>query len=784
MRRSLSLFSSVAIAATSLVALSHSPVSAAATATTIRNTATSPSPLNGATANRAARLARSNQMLVVGRDASTDGTNLHVWKVNDDLSFDTSFGAVDLGANFASPTASNSACLTRNNNQVPCSSVSTFTVNEVADRFALTYMRYINGTGSSSSTDMAFNTIAIGKISTGEILSTIVTPSYTLYSNTPLANWSHIGAVDLAKTMCESGVGSTYNSVALATSYLNSWSTMIRPDGSLVMSIDCNYSNRVDGQAVPSSLTEYEMPLYFALKSSGASLVVDTSFGTNGFKTLFDGTTTCGNTTPTFTANTAITSNSSTALFAPLSVWTYPRSTTVPNNSSFNGVTSYSGCDFSSSSGYSNYETKLISIQANGTTKSTVSFPAGFDYFISRWVIDPQGRWNASVRPFQLGGQQGPSQTATQFVRLLPDGTFDPSNGTNGIKEMSSLPRTVEVNGTTINMNYSISGYATTATGILFTGFASASTFNCAGSPPYSNSTTTLYPYYVSPENGLLTSFGTNGLGDGVTLENLGSDSCSSAGIARASFVNSSGQHQLFAQLRAIGSQSAGLAMTTWQRAEGVTGGGEGVGAVGATGRTDTKVYSRRLPTTTQVDTTLNVLTKKASRTEMLRSRTPKVCVALTQSIVLVKTGTCTVQIVDRATKNVVRSLSTRVRDTESTVGTTVSSEDTIRFNRVSTRLSASARAQIAELATTAAEAQRVILIGHTALLTENTVSNNRIALQRAARVKAELQKQFKAAGVKVPISIVSMGSQAPISTKKSESRQSVNRRVEVYLIP
>jgi outer membrane protein OmpA-like peptidoglycan-associated protein len=98
--------------------------------------------------------------------------------------------------------------------------------------------------------------------------------------------------------------------------------------------------------------------------------------------------------------------------------------------------------------------------------------------------------------------------------------------------------------------------------------------------------------------------------------------------------------------------------------------------------------------------------------------------------------------------------------------------------------LSASARAQVAELATTAAEAKRVILIGHTALLTENNVSNNRIALQRAARVKAALRAEFKKAGVKVPISIVSVGSQAPISTKKSESRQTVNRRVEVYLIP
>jgi outer membrane protein OmpA-like peptidoglycan-associated protein len=184
------------------------------------------------------------------------------------------------------------------------------------------------------------------------------------------------------------------------------------------------------------------------------------------------------------------------------------------------------------------------------------------------------------------------------------------------------------------------------------------------------------------------------------------------------------------------------------------------------------------------VDTTLNVLNKKASKTQMLRTRTPKVCVNLTQSVVLVKAGTCRLEVLDKSTKRVVRRLSTRVRTDETTAGTTVNGQDAISFQRISTRLSASARAQVAELATTAAEAKRVILIGHTALLTENNVSNNRIALQRAARVKAALRAEFKKAGVKVPISIVSVGSQAPISTKKSESRQTVNRRVEVYLIP
>jgi outer membrane protein OmpA-like peptidoglycan-associated protein len=242
-----------------------------------------------------------------------------------------------------------------------------------------------------------------------------------------------------------------------------------------------------------------------------------------------------------------------------------------------------------------------------------------------------------------------------------------------------------------------------------------------------------------------------------------------------------------FAETRAINAQSAGLMMATWNAATGVTGGGEGggegAGVAGVQGRTDTKVYSRKLPTRTQVETSLNVLTKKASKTQMLRTRTPKVCVNLTRSVVLVKTGRCRIDIVNRASRRTVRSLSTWVSSKESSVGTTVTPNDPIRFAQVSRRLSRTARTQITELAETAGAARRVIIVGHSAGLTENRISNNRIALQRAARVKAALRAEFKKAGVKVPISIVSVGPNAPLTTKKSNSAQARNRRVEVFIL-
>ena len=705
-----------------------------------------------------------------------------MWKVNDDLSFDSSFGAVDLGTDFASPTAANSTCVSNPSPNNYCSYVNSFVINEAADRFAFTFTRQLNGSGNSSSVSTPISTVAIGKISTGEILGKMITIEYLVQSNSA-SDWSYLGTTDLATSSCQTGVGNTLGGVALTDTYLNSWSLMIRPDGSVIMSADCNYTNRVDGQPLPSSLSEYDVPLYLALKPSGGSLVIDTSFGTNGFKQMFDATAMCGYNYPSWTVNSAITSNDSTALYAPILISTFPRTTTVPNNPSYNGVTSYNGCYLS---GPSQSSTKIVSIQANGTTKNSVDFPAGYDYFISRWVIDPQGRWNASTRPMPMGGMQTPGSIPVEFIRLLPDGTFDSSFGTNGIKQMTSLPTSVSINGTSVNMNYSISGFATTATDTLFTGFASTSTSFTCGSAPYPDATITYYPYYVSSETGLLTSYGDSGLGAPVALETAGADRCMSGGATRLSYFNSNGDPVLFAQLRAIGAQTAGLTSITWPKADGVIGGGDGVGAVGAAaGRTDTKVYSRKLPTRTEVNTSLNVLTKKMSRTQMLRTRTPKVCVNLTQSVVLVKTGTCRLEVVDKASKQVVRRLSTRVRSTTSEVGTTVTpAENSIRFSQVSRRLSKSAKSQIAELAESAAEAQRIILVGHSAGLTENTVSNNRIALQRAAAVKAQLQKAFKAAGVKVPISIVSVGPNAPVTTKRTESAQARNRRVEVYVMP
>jgi outer membrane protein OmpA-like peptidoglycan-associated protein len=773
-RRPLSLISAAVLAATSLVALSQSPVSASSAATVVRSATTAPASISGANTMRALRLARSNQMFVVGANISTPGSALHLWKVNDDLSMDTTFGAVSLGTNFTLPTAANSTCVANPRPGYTCSFLTGFSINETADRYAIAFSRQLSGSGNRSNISNTINSVALGKISTGEILASVNIGSDQ--TGLPLSDWSQYNPVDMGKNACTAATGATLNGTPLEYTFL--LSLAIRPDGSLILGTTCDYSNR-NVFPTPTSINEYETSLLYALKPSSGALVLDTSFGTNGVVVTFNDITKCGFGFGVGTINTALTSNDSPALFAPINVLESPRTTTLPSwFSGYQGVTSYSGCErgFSPSTSSS----KLITMQANGTIKNTLSFPNNMSLMLSRWVIDPQGRWNTTSSASTSGAS---SSQATYFVRLTSDGAFDTTVGANGMKEMTNLPTTVTVGGTSVRMNYDISGFATTATGILFTGFASAmnpSSIDCRNPP---NTTNSLYPFYIALNTGLLTTYGTGGLGDAITLESPGSDTCSS-NLARTSFINAKGQHMYFAETRALGAQSAGLMMATWNAAPGVTGGGDGGGAVGTMSRTDNKVYSRKLPTTTQEGTALKVLTKKASRTQMLRSTTPKICVTLTESVVLVDEGRCNVQIVNKEDRRVVRSLSTRVRSTDVEVGTTVEVEDAIPFARVSTRLSKAAQEQVAELAESAATAKRIILVGHTALLTEATVSNNFISLQRAAAVKAALQAEFKKAGVNVPISITALGSRAPLTTRSSEAAQSRNRRVDVYVMP
>jgi outer membrane protein OmpA-like peptidoglycan-associated protein len=232
-----------------------------------------------------------------------------------------------------------------------------------------------------------------------------------------------------------------------------------------------------------------------------------------------------------------------------------------------------------------------------------------------------------------------------------------------------------------------------------------------------------------------------------------------------------------------------------WDAAQGVTSGSDGDVGVAqaaatvapaapvvpvATKRVDKKVYSTKLPTAAQPDSALTLLTAKQAKTLDIRSTTPKICVALTTSVLLVNPGRCVVQIIDEDTKKVLRSMATTVKKKDVEVGTTLTTDEPIMFKQAKTKLSKQALAQVAELAEAAKDASRVVVIGHSAAIGEVSQYSYAISRNRANAVKAALVK----AGVKATIEVVALSYSQPEATKKTEAAQAKNRRAEVFIFP
>jgi len=777
-RRLTSIFAAVAIAATGLTLTSSAVSAAGGTANVVRSTATAPSSIAGANANRILRLEKSNNFLVLGRKTSVAGSSMHIWKMKEDLTFDNTFGAKDLGADFSAPTSSNSNCVSTNGTN--CTSVQAFLVNETADTFAVVYSRQLKGSGSGSGSDLSVYSVLTGKISTGAVIAQTKYVEIGGMTSLNVSDWSSYGASQLTKPACEASYGASINSSPISATWLNFYQSSLRFDGALTINFTCNYANTnmmTNGMAVK----EYQGALITAIKPTNNSFAIDTSFGTNGYIKLSNPLTECSNSMPSQTSDTSITSMSSTKTAFLSQVETYARITTIPSWLTNFQVTvgSYEGCYNTGNAATTGIT--LNSFTVNGKLKKAASFPTTSRFYAMRWVIDSQGRWNSTVSIMPSGGNVMPSNTPT-MIRLSADGSPDTSLGTNGMKALTGLPATVSVNGTSVPMSYSLSGLANTAKGTYFVGFASSGGIPSCNSNSGSYSRTS-YPYYFSLESGLLTSYGTNGLGAAYTTETNNTGNCSSGddSFGSSSYINSEGRPARVGQLAAIGSQTAGLAYVLWDAADGVTGGGDGsVSTASAAGRVDTKVYSTKLPTVAQPDSALTVLTAKQAEDLDIRTSTPKICIALTTSVLLINPGRCVVRIIDEDTKKVLRTMTTTVKKSEVEQGTTLTTDEPIMFKQASIKLSKQALAQVAELAEAAKSASRIVVIGHSASLGEVSTYSYAISRDRALAVKAALVK----AGVKATIEVVALSYSQPETTKKTESAQAKNRRAEVFIFP
>ena len=737
------------------VALTTSVASAAPGDITTSTSATlAPSAIAGATPSRLVRLPKTDSFLAFGRDTTTAGSHNFLWKVKSDLSIDTTFGAIDLGDEFAYPTPAQTSC----GNQCQNSS-GTLVVSEKLDKYAVFYSRSLKGTASSDVTVLSF---AVGSLSTGAVTSRSMFLSMLNSSNNATtANYAAYSTNEIGKDQCTAATGATKNSVPLAYAFGNS-TLQFRPNGSLFFGLMCQYDNYVSGLSA-GALESYSSSVLVGLKSSGSSLVVDTSFGTNGRVVTFDPTTTCAMIgMGVNTVDASVSSVTSTTPYFFVINNEFPRPST-------GGCMGMGGMNRV-------YTNKITPYTASGTALATQTINTGDMAYVGRWVIDSLGRWNGVMSSMGMT----PSFSAIR----LANGVLDTTLGTNGLKSLSTLPSTITVGGTTVTMNYSISGVVNAGNTVYFTGLASSSSGTRIGTCP---STATLtqrfYPYLLSFDTGLLTTYGTNGLGTAGSLSVANNPYCDTP-VAGSSYVDTTGRMGYVTSVAALGSQTAGFIGMKWDAAQGVTSGSDGdVGvatSTGGAGRVDKKVYSTKLPTVVQPDSALTVLTAKQAKTLDIRSTTPKICVALTTSVLLVNPGRCVVQIIDEDTKKVLRSMATTVKKKDVEVGTTLTTDEPIMFKQAKTKLSQQALAQVAELAEAAKDARRVVVIGHSAAIGEVSKYSYAISRDRANAVKAALVK----AGVKATIEVVAYSYNQPDATKKNEAAQAKNRRAEVFIFP
>lgn len=195
----------------------------------------------------------------------------------------------------------------------------------------------------------------------------------------------------------------------------------------------------------------------------------------------------------------------------------------------------------------------------------------------------------------------------------------------------------------------------------------------------------------------------------------------------------------------------------------------------------DSKVYTTA-PQSVPVNAAVHVLTSSQAKTMDLVSQTPSTCLGAVTDLVFLQSGTCTAQVVSVSTRQVIRTLRTRVVPSSVStmkVGNAIVTLAPLYFFNGTTTLRPGSTTRLAAAAKIAKTAGRVLIVGHTGNLSGNTPENQALSKARADLVTTRLTqlgvRNTKAIGV---------GALAPISRSTSENGQNKNRRVVVVLVP
>jgi outer membrane protein OmpA-like peptidoglycan-associated protein len=179
----------------------------------------------------------------------------------------------------------------------------------------------------------------------------------------------------------------------------------------------------------------------------------------------------------------------------------------------------------------------------------------------------------------------------------------------------------------------------------------------------------------------------------------------------------------------------------------------------------------------------LRLMTSAQNRTYYVNSLTPTICLGSDRNLVFTKKGRCRAQIITRSNGRIVRTVTTRVVAGEvvpSEGVVAVAKPTVIYFQNGRNRPTTTSMRDLDALMPEARRASSILVTGHSGNLSGENTNLVTLSQRRATSVRSLLRGR----GARQTIAIWSFGGSSPVTTSKKESRQALNRRAEIFLIP
>ena len=179
----------------------------------------------------------------------------------------------------------------------------------------------------------------------------------------------------------------------------------------------------------------------------------------------------------------------------------------------------------------------------------------------------------------------------------------------------------------------------------------------------------------------------------------------------------------------------------------------------------------------------LRLMTSAQNRTYYINSLTPTICLGSDRNLVFIKKGRCRAQIITRSNGRVVRTVTTRVVAGEvvpSEGVVAVAKPTVIYFQNGRNRPTTTSMRDLDALMPEARRASSILVTGHSGNLSGENTNLVTLSQRRATSVRSLLRGR----GARQTIAIWSFGGSSPVTTSKKESRQALNRRAEIFLVP